>query len=424
MSASIYGQFCKQLGALLDTPLPGVIAVAVSGGSDSMALLHLAYCFAQEHKISLLAVTVEHGLRSESTQEAMAINQFLEKQNIKHYILVWEHGPITSNIQAQARSARYKLLSEFCHSHNCKHLLLGHHQDDQLEHYFLRKERSSGIIGMAPISATRKINNLTLVRPLLTFPKSQLLCYLEVQGWPFWEDPSNQNADYRRNFWRIKAAQLSKEERLNILKELSLYEKQAQWLNKKISDAFQKLVTITPLGSARLEWDQWSALDKEIKWRLTIEVAIRISGVLDKWKGSEVTRLVEKFSSLEAKPTTFHGLVWEIAFGQVFCCREPAAVPKTNYAIAPYESLYFDGRWYIENNTSRILYVSSGEIKTLAQFIKLVPELNSYAKMHKVRARELLTLPLLRLENFYYLPHISNMPAGIVVEFSPLRGWQ
>ncbi len=184
--------------------LSGKLAVAVSGGADSLCLALLTNQIAD-----IAALIVDHGLRPESTTEANAVQQQLIQRGIEAEVLTWraEEKP-TSNIQAAAREARYKLMVDWCLANDVQYLLVAHHQDDQAETVLLRLCRGSGLSGLAGMEPIRKLTSgVILVRPLLDVPKAKLVKTLQDIGANWVEDPSNQNAD----FDRIKARTMLKQ---------------------------------------------------------------------------------------------------------------------------------------------------------------------------------------------------------------------
>ena len=90
------------------------IVAAVSGGIDSLSLILIANNWAKKHNIKIIGITVDHGLRKSSHEEAVYINNLLKKYNIEHHILVWEGEKPKNNIENIAREARYKLIFDFC----------------------------------------------------------------------------------------------------------------------------------------------------------------------------------------------------------------------------------------------------------------------------------------------------------------------
>ena len=109
------------------------LAVAVSGGPDSLALAYLAKCYSIKNKITVKYFLVDHKLRPESTKEAVSVKKILQKAGITCKVLSWKGKKPSRNIQSLAREARYSLLTKECKKNNIKHLLLGHHSNDYLK---------------------------------------------------------------------------------------------------------------------------------------------------------------------------------------------------------------------------------------------------------------------------------------------------
>ena len=169
------------------------IAVGVSGGADSTALLLLL-----RDSFDVTALIVDHGLRDVSAAEAKSVGAFCARLPVPYQVLVWEGEKPSSNIQAEARNARYGLMSRWCSEYNVGHLAVAHHMDDQAEAVLLRLARGSGVYGLAGMASARDLGGVTLIRPLLATPKSDLIAYLERRSVSWIEDPSNRSTAYDR----------------------------------------------------------------------------------------------------------------------------------------------------------------------------------------------------------------------------------
>ena len=179
------------------------VAVAVSGGADSMALALLADRWARDHGGRATALTVDHGLRPGSAPEAEQVARWLSALGIEHHILTWPGDKPGAGIQAAARAARYRLMTKACRDAGILHLLTAHHQEDQAETFLLRLSRSSGIDGLAAMPTVLETGGIRLLRPLLDMPKERLRATLKAAGQDWVEDPSNDN----RAFARIRIRQ-------------------------------------------------------------------------------------------------------------------------------------------------------------------------------------------------------------------------
>lgn len=174
------------------------VAVAVSGGADSMALALLVRDWAAAHGGTVVCLTVDHGLRPESGEEAAQVQQRLAALGLAHAILPWGGVKPTAGLQAAARAARHSLLARRCREDGIPHLLLAHHRDDQAETVLLRLARGSGVYGLAAMPAIRATDWGRLVRPLLGQPKDRLLATCRAHGLAWVEDPSNLHPGYGR----------------------------------------------------------------------------------------------------------------------------------------------------------------------------------------------------------------------------------
>src|SRR5437763_667593 len=196
-----------ELAALLDSiggfEAPPLIAVAVSGGPDSMALSLLAARWARQRGGEAWGLTVDHGLRPESGAEARTVAGWLAARAIPHVTLAWTGAKPTSGIQEAAREARYRLLAEWCRTHRVLHLLTAHHREDQAETYAIRRRAGSGPDGLAAMSVVRELSGCRLVRPLLAVPRARLAALLAAEGQPFLRDPSNTNPAFERARLRL-----------------------------------------------------------------------------------------------------------------------------------------------------------------------------------------------------------------------------
>ena len=205
--SKIYNEFSSSLKGKKD------LAVAVSGGPDSLALAYLTKCYSLKHKIKIKYYIVNHKIRKESSLEAKIVKKILKKINIQCTILDWNGKKPTKNIQAKAREKRYSLLTRECKKNNIKYLLIGHHLNDLLENFLIRIVRGSGLNGLISFSKNTKYRDqdLYILRPLLNLEKKDLL-YVSNKVFNFFvKDPTNINKDYKRTRIRNLLNSLEKE---------------------------------------------------------------------------------------------------------------------------------------------------------------------------------------------------------------------
>ncbi len=174
------------------------LAVAVSGGPDSLALCLLADGWARRHQAKLTALTVDHRLRADSGEEARRVGQWMAACGLEHRILTWEGPKPAAGVQEAARNARYGLLSSWCREHGVLHLLLAHHRDDQAETFLMRLCRASGPEGLAAMAPVVETPSVRLLRPLLGVPAERLKALLRAFSQEWIDDPSNRDDRFLR----------------------------------------------------------------------------------------------------------------------------------------------------------------------------------------------------------------------------------
>ena len=193
--------FAALLGTALGRPVAPAehIAIAVSGGPDSVALLLLANAAFPGR---IVALTVDHGLRAEAAAEAAGVAALCTARGIPHATLHWAGAKPVANVQAEARRARYALLRDWCATARIGLLLTGHHADDQAETLLMRLARGSGA-GLAGIRALRPLGaGVLLVRPLLGIRRADLGAIVAQAGIVPVADPTNDDPHYDRTHAR------------------------------------------------------------------------------------------------------------------------------------------------------------------------------------------------------------------------------
>jgi len=189
------------------------LAVAVSGGPDSLALAYLTKCYSLKNKIKVSYFIVDHKLRKESSSETQTVKKILKKIDIQCQVLNWNGKKPSKNIQAIARNKRYSLLAKECKKNDIKYLLLGHHLNDLFENFLIRIVRGSGLNGLISFGKNTKYKdqNLNILRPLLDLEKKDLI-HISKEVFNFFvKDPSNINKDYKRTRIRNLLNSLEKE---------------------------------------------------------------------------------------------------------------------------------------------------------------------------------------------------------------------
>jgi len=236
-----------------------VLAIAVSGGRDSMALALLAHEWASTRQGRVLALIVDHGLRPESGAEARTTLDRLGGIGITGEILAWTGPKPASGLQQAARDARYRLLFEACCRHGILHLLVAHHAGDQAETVAMRAARRSGPDGLAGMAAVVEHRCVRLLRPLLGVSRDRLTATLEARAVGWVDDPSNDD----RRFERVRLRQDG-----SALAAAATGPAARATRDRALAEAALEALDVEPDGTVALDHALVSRLDGEIAARL------------------------------------------------------------------------------------------------------------------------------------------------------------
>ncbi|MDA9818016.1 tRNA lysidine(34) synthetase TilS, partial [Flavobacteriaceae bacterium] len=261
--------------------IPNKIAVAVSGGVDSMALLFLLKEVVPNFSEVIFPITIDHKLRSESTSEAKEISSYLSKIFPNHTVLTSKFlkSP-TANIEHIARNMRYKLLLEFCQKHQIEHLFVGHHQEDLAENFLIRLFRGSGIDGLSATELVTNIRNIKIIRPLLDFTKDELLGFLQEHTITYFPDYSNDEEKYLRNKIRNFLSSLKESNLINqriALASRSILESKKIIEDDMVNQA-KEIFNFNEIGSIALNLENFKFLPEQKALRYLAWILIEIGG--------------------------------------------------------------------------------------------------------------------------------------------------
>lgn len=220
------------------------VLVAVSGGVDSMVLLHLITHLPSESRPFYSIAYVDHQLRSTSITERQAVKKIAENLGVPFYSYIWpkEDQP-QSGTEEAAREIRYQFFYQVMVEQNITKLLTAHHKNDQSETILMRMVRGSAISQLVGIHKNRLFKDREIIRPLLDFKKSELYTYAKANKLEFYEDESNASSQYTRNRYRNKILPLLKEENKEVEDHLTNFAADLQDFLNVVNPIIEKHVT-------------------------------------------------------------------------------------------------------------------------------------------------------------------------------------
>ncbi|WP_300532880.1 tRNA lysidine(34) synthetase TilS [uncultured Mameliella sp.] len=338
---SLDQRFAEAMGQLLGPDFPSEIGLAVSGGGDSMAMLTLAHNWTRVWGVRLRVVTVDHGLRPESADEAAMVAGECATLGWPHTTLRW-HWDGAGNKMDAARRGRLALIDEWRGA--LSHVLMAHTRDDVAETFLMRLARGSGVDGLAAMSARREVGGMQVLRPCLDIGRAELRHYLTVLKTPWAEDPSNEDPAYGR----VRMRRLLSELQAEGLGAETLADTAARLRDDRVALAMRAATIWDAVGRQ----SGWGGLMLAPDWYEQVETATQrrlLSAMMRFVSGAEYAPRAEALEGLRDRLVsggggTLHGCEVIHHRGRVLMFREAAAVAE-GAVIAP--GIAWDGRWQV-----------------------------------------------------------------------------
>ena len=368
-----------RLFAGIETATP--VLVAVSGGSDSMALLLLANIWARKHDVALQAVTIDHGLRPEAAAEAAFVASVCAGLGINHVTLAWEGIKPSFGVQEAARQSRYSLMDDFAHEIGADVIVTGHTRDDQIETVLMRALRQGddgdgrGLSGMA--RKTWLYGGRTVFRPLLGQSREALRSYLAHVPQSWIEDPSNNDESYERV--RLRKSLAGMAEKAGRIERFAracagLREALARQVATYLEDRCQSLpgpVYRLPLEGGTKAGVQASGPVFEQAIQVLIAMAGGQAHLVSRKRLSTVMAMIgdmtDKSASSEKKSRlTIGGTVIDCSKGSVLFYREVRNL--SSLLLEPGEAAIWDGRMHVFNGTALPIFIEPADRAQIREF--------------------------------------------------------
>ena len=336
-------------------------ALAVSGGSDSMALLRLAALWSQG-RVKLTVLTVDHGLRREAAAEAEQVASWCLALSIDHHSLPWTGQKPATGVQAKARKARYDLMAAWCIAHDAQWLVTGHTQDDQAETVAMRQQRTSTVESLSGIWETMSWDGINVLRPLLGQRREDLRSFLNSVGQPWLDDPSNED----ERFERVRVRKALKADSIVELAQIAVAAGQAaRALEHAARTWLEGKLTIFPEGYGRLPRADFCALEAQLRIRVLHQL-IQLFGAGSRVLPSELDHIAGWLLKGQLSRRTLGGAVIAGRQETLLLGREAGRISAVPVIVPQSGETLWDGRFAITAPCGSSV-VPAGQRKDLAR---------------------------------------------------------
>ncbi|MBR73285.1 MAG: tRNA lysidine(34) synthetase TilS [Rhodospirillaceae bacterium] len=419
ISISRFSKLMETIGPFEASPN---IAVGVSGGPDSLALAILLNRWVKARNGKAFALTVDHGLRPESTLEARQVREWLKSLAMSHRILCWNDSPKNGvRIQEAARLARLRLMGDWCRDNDIIHLLMAHHQEDQSDTFLKRLASGSGVDGLAAMPKSRVLSSnegkgVRLLRPLLNTTANDLSATLESVSQPWISDPSNYDLRFSRVRLNASRKILEKEglspKRLTQLSARAGRDRAT--LDILVSHFLADNTVFSSLGYILLAGYPWKGIYESVLIRAFSRLISTFSGASKPPRLRKVEELVTRIGSQKVFSSITLGgcrFVWKNKQESILVTRESGRI-KDFLKITPGEVVYWDGRFLVglEDSSNEEGIVRRLTQQDVANVRRLSQNTDNYRYFENIPASAKFGLPIIEgLDGSIIIPHLKNI---------------
>jgi len=283
------------------------IAVAVSGGPDSMALIYLMKEWIKSKKGKIVALLIDHKLRAESYNECKKTKNYLKTLNVNSKIIRVSAKKIYKKNMYEARQNRYDKLIGFCENQNILHLFLGHHFDDNLETFLIRKVAGSNFEGLASMSFSIIRNKVQLIRPLINYKKNQIIEFNKTNKIKFIDDPSNFNEKYTRVVIRNYLIQTNHMNKIK--KDFKIISSYIPLYKKMINEILHQILIKIKKNNVVISLKKFKNLDEVLKEKIIEKIFYYFQTKNKKLRYSKIKIFLNELNKKNLKPFNISNII-------------------------------------------------------------------------------------------------------------------
>ena len=399
------------------------IAICVSGGVDSLALLILMNKWIKKKKGLLTVLHFNHKLRDDSKKEEFFVKNICSQLKVIFKAFSWNVPRQKSSIMKNARDARYKKFIEYCSKEGIISLMTAHHRDDCLETYLMRKKRGYATLGLNAIPTQNIQKNLQILRPLIDICKKRLINTCKKNNLNWISDPSNENNKYERAKVRKYISSLNQ----NCFKNINVDFRNSQIENtkteKKLSDFLINNLSFFDYGKFVLKKDKLLANCQSLQIEVVKRILVTCSGTIYPPKTLSVKSLVRKIKIKDKFIFSLNWCIINVKPDLIEFYREYQKIKRycsTKTILKKNKSFLWDNRFVIETFKNDLTCEAMNEKKWL--FIK--KKYKSVSCKRQIHFDVIKTLPIIKVKNKLIIPYFLNQSEleknSVRVLFNPI----
>lgn len=406
----------------LFSPLAGTrkIALAVSGGADSLALLDGVCRWRQRHggRPDVIVFTVDHRLQPGSDAVADRVRRIAETCGLPARVLVRE-GPVpVTGIEQAARAARYRLLLTAGREEGATHLVLAHHRDDVAETFLMRLKRGAGVFGLAAMRPVLDAGEAIVVRPFLEVPRARLAATAAAAGLSPVADPMNDDPRFSRTGVRRFLARSGIDPGL-FAALAGRFADLANAIDDEVGRFFRDGVAVDAFAVVHFDVGRFVVLPEPVRRRALARLVIAIGGGDYAPRSDRLNALDAALAGNAPWKRTLAGTVVEGRGGRLVLYRESGRGELSSIAIAPGTSVIWDGRYSVALRPGAPAGLVVGPLGESGR--REVGAVSGDARLGAAPVVAMASLPALRDgARIVATPVFRDDPAGIVATFRPL----
>jgi tRNA(Ile)-lysidine synthase len=326
------------------------IALAVSGGADSLALLDAADRWRKARgRPEVVVLTVDHRLQPGSGAAAAQVKEIAAARGLTTEVLIRKGNAPESNIEAEARRARYRLLFDACRRIGASHLVTAHHRDDVAETFLMRLKRGAGIFGLAAMRPAVDVGGVMLVRPFLSVSRARLAATTAAAGWMPFDDPMNADPRFARTAARRLLAAGGLDAAV-VAAVASRIAELADAVDAAATALVAEAVASDEYAIAWLDARRFADTADEVRARVLVRLLIAVGGDDYPPRSERLSGLLSAMLSTPAAgrlKRTLSGVVVERRGGRFAFYREAGRGGPRTVTAAPGQSVIWDHRFAV-----------------------------------------------------------------------------